>query len=679
MFAAKSKRGRKMIGMRRILSDQNSLQKRRLLLLYPLISLITGGLVCLLLFFSPVIGGNTIKLSSFSQSFPLQKASPLFEKPDKAYFEFQGFVGGRIHADLENWLLQVPEANPAILQMFRDRDRKPRKYLVPWAGEFAGKYLISLVQALRMIDDNRLSTVTQQFVDDLIKVQGNDGYLGPHPQHERLTGRTSDGKNDLWDVWGHYHCMLGLLLWYQESGYKPAFDACLKAADLICGTFLDTGIPVLSARAEEMNLAVSHIFTLLYQQTGNEKYLRMARQIEKEWEVPPAGDYIRAALAGKEFYQFPKPRWESLHDIQAIAELYFITGDVKYKDAFERIWWSIVKGDRHNTGGFSSGEQATGNPYDPRAIETCCTVAWIALSIDMLRMTGNSLIADEIELSTFNGNIGGQTPSGRWWTYNTPMDGVKRASAHEINFQCQIGGPELNCCSVNAPRGLGMLSEWAIMKSGDGIVVNYYGHSTIKVKLPSGSSLSLIQNTNYPVDGAISLTLMLDAPERFSLKLRIPSWSSRTVLSVNGETIPDVVPANYVSLSREWKNGDVITLLLDMSFHYWVGEKESIGKVSIYQGPILLAYDQRYNSIDPDEVPSLDVRSLQYERMEWTQGRPQPWILLKFKTSEGKDIVLCDFASAGAVGTYYRSWLPIYGLISKPFSKERPIWTTRLE
>jgi len=97
----------------------------------------------------------------------------------------------------------------------------------------------------------------------------------------------------------------------------------------------------------------------------------LAQEIEKDWETPPSGDYVRTAVAGKPFYATPKPRWESLHSVQAIAELYFLTGEEKYRKAYEQIWWSIVEGDRHNTGGFSSGEQATGNPYDPHAIETC--------------------------------------------------------------------------------------------------------------------------------------------------------------------------------------------------------------------------------------------------------------------------------------------------------------------
>ncbi len=108
-----------------------------------------------------------------------------------------------------------------------------------------------------------------------------------------------------------------------------------------------------------------------------------------------------------------------MHDLQGLVELWRITGEPKYREAFMHHWRSIARWDRHNTGGFSSGEQATGNAYSPAAMRTCCTIAWMAVSVDMLRLTGDPQVADELELTTFNAALGAQHPSGRWWTSDT--------------------------------------------------------------------------------------------------------------------------------------------------------------------------------------------------------------------------------------------------------------------
>src|SRR5262249_23583529 len=154
-----------------------------------------------------------------------------------------------------------------------------------------------------------------------------------------------------------------------------------------------------------------HALGKLFRLTSEPRYLRMMQEIEKDWER--AGDYLRTGIAGIEFYQTPRPRWESLHDLQGLPELYRMTGDEKYQKAFVHHWQSIARLDRRNTGGFSSGEQATGNPYAPTAIETCCTVAWMALTVDILQWTGASRAADELELSLFNAGLGAQHPTGR--------------------------------------------------------------------------------------------------------------------------------------------------------------------------------------------------------------------------------------------------------------------------
>ena len=183
--------------------------------------------------------------------------------------------------------------------------------------------------------------------------------------------------------------------------------------------------------------------------------------------------------------------------------------------------------------------------------------------------------------------------------------------------------------------------------------------------------LTIKQETEYPKNGKIRIKTETKVPEKFVLNLRIPSWSKENKLSINGEEVKNIQSGSYLTLDRQWKNDDIIELNLDMSPHYWVGEKELDGKTSIYHGPIVLTYDRYFNKIDPNDIPMLDARDLSIEMVAWS-GWIQPLLLAKVKAKDGQDVYLCDFASAGVSGTPYRSWLEVEGVSAMPFSKENP-------
>lgn len=572
-------------------------------------------------------------------SVPEKGALPLHSLLE-AQFHFGGVVGERLDANIDAWLLRAPEANPGMLEMFRVRDRQPMPKLVPWAGEFAGKYLISSVQALRLSERVDLRVHTARFVAELIATQAEDGYIGPFPQARRLLGE--------WDLWGHYHVMQGLLAWSDLTGDAAALAAARKAADLICRTYLGGARRVFDAGSPEMNMAVSHVLAELHRRTGEARYLQLVREIEKDWER--AGDYGRTGAAGVPFFKTPLPRWESLHDLQTLVELWRITGETRYRDAFTSHWRTIREFDVRNSGAFSGGEQATGNAFAPTAIETCCTIAWMALSIDMLRLTGDPRVADELELSTLNGALGAQHPSGRWWTYSTPMDGDRKASAHEIVFQARAGTPELNCCSVNGPRALGMLGEWTVMRDGPGLAVNWYGPLTVTAP---GATLKC--ETRYPLDGRV--VWRVGSAEKLRVRFRIPGWAEGATARVAGEAVA-VKPGSYLEVQRVWREGDAVEFDFPMPLRALPGQREQAGKVSLYRGPLLLAYDQRDNAFDEFAIPRVEVSQLAKASLVDAKatGGSSPWLLVAVPTARGP-LRLRDYATAGMTGTRYRSWL----------------------
>jgi DUF1680 family protein len=627
---------------------------------------------------------------------------PVFSRIPKTGMRFDGPVGRYLDGVIAQWLLVAPKSNPGMLEMFRDRDTSPLRQMVPWAGEFAGKYLTGAVQVLRATGNPALRAWLREFVGILTGLQDADGYLGPWPKPRRLTNRDAlDGHT--WDTWGHYHIMLGLMLWHEETRDSRALTGASRIADLLCRMYLGKKkTRLVDTGSTEMNLAPAHALGMLYRKTKTDRYLALALQIVDEFAAsadgkPLAGDYLRQALAGKEFFQTPKPRWESLHPIMGLAELYWITGEDPYRQAFEHIWWSIVKLDRHNNGGFSSGEQATGNPFHLAAIESCCTIAWTAMSVEMLKLTGNPVVADELELTLFNSILGMHSSTGRWATYDTPMNGIRRASAHAIVFQAREGTPELNCCSVNTPRGLGMVSDWSLMKDREGLVLNYYGPSTLTATVKPGLSVTLTQKTAYPLDGNIAITVKPSASGPFVLKLRIPHWSARTDVRLNGRAVPGAEAGRYLKIDRRWKAGDRIDVALDMSLRLWRGERECEGLASLYYGPVLLTYDHRYNLGNAEkgrlevrdvekwnpvacmlDMPPIDAKGMTSRRAAWPDWLP-PLLLLAFKAADGRTVHLCDFASAGEAGTPYRSWLPVTHCPEAPeFSRAYPLRTRRV-
>jgi uncharacterized protein len=605
----------------------------------------------------------------------MSRITPVVDRVPGTKMDIQGVVGQYTRNVTSQWLTIAPHANPGMLEMFRDRDRLPYRDMVPWAGEFAGKYLTGAVQVLRVTGDEKLRSYLKEFVAQLLPLQDTDGYFGPWPKAARLTNRVDypDGRvHWTWDTWGHYHLMLGLLLWHEETGDKKVFAAVLAMADAICDMYLAHGKNKPKARLcdtgnTDKNLSPIHTFGILFTKTGQPRYLQMMLQICDEFAAKDAqgnyltGDYLLGSLAGKEFFESPRPRWESLHAIMGLTELYHATGKSEYRQAFEQIWRSIARGDRHNNGGFSSGEKATGNPFDPSPIETCCTIAWMALSVEMLRLTGESLVADELELSLLNSITGMHSPSGRWATYDTPMHGVRIASAHAIVFQSREGTPELNCCSVNSVRGFGLLSDWAVLRSSENTLnLNYFGSGTISVPLTKSVSVTLTQTTEYPVEPNITLAVTPSKASAFTLNVRIPRWSRKTVVKVNGVAIKGVTAGTYLPISRTWKKGDKVQIALDFSLHQWVGKWDAQGKVSLYRGPLLLAYDRRYNDMDPDKVPAISLDGLKAKKLSWKAWLP-PTLLLEFTAADGQKLRLCDFASAGQGGTPYHSWLPVSG------------------
>ncbi len=619
-----------------------------------------------------VLCGCIILAVGARPSHAVEDKKPLiYETMPNLALRLQGPMGQRIDNNAANWVVRLPKANPKMVTVTDIREREPKTSLfppyVPWQCEYIGKYLTNAVLALRFSDDPELHNTVRVVMEELIARQDEDGYLGPYPKQERLLV--------CWDLWGHYHAITALLSWHERTGEQAALDCAIRAADFICRTFMDAGKRIKEMPPPETNFAISTSLCQLYRLTGNERYLAQTLEEVEDWES--SMDFFRCGLNGTEYYRLPSPRWECIHGILTLPELYRLTGDERYLTAFMNLWNSVYKLEMHNNGSFTSFEAAIGNPYDPQQIETCCTIAWMAMSVEALRVTGRPECADVLESATYNAAAALQHPSGSWSTYNTPMDGRRSSSTETLADQGGPGQPELSCCTVNAPRGICMVSDWGVMKSRDAAgkaeaIVNYYGPGTMAFDL-DGNEVVLTQTTEYPRDGKIAVAVSPKKTAAFTVKFRVPGWAEGARITEPGQNGSKPLRAGeYHCVRRTWKKGDVVRLDFPMTLRYISGDLDAAGKISVYRGPLLLAYDQRFNAFESDAIPVLTPAKLKSAAIVIPPRNPRkevfgeyaPWLLATLP-GEGNTppLVLCDFASAGSLGTTYASWLAAHEIV----------------
>jgi DUF1680 family protein len=153
------------------------------------------------------------------------------------------------------------------------------------------------------------------------------------------------------------------------------------------------------------------------------------------------------------------------------------------------------------------------------------------------------------------------------------------------------------------------------------LYVNLYASNTAKIKLDK-TELEIAQQTNYPWDGKVALTVSPKKESEFTIKLRIPGWarnqvlpgdlytyastaSAKVVLTINGKPFEYKEDSGYITISRKWKKGEVIKMDLPMEVKEVVTNAKvegNIGKVALEYGPIVYAIEEIDNPSNFDKI-----------------------------------------------------------------------------
>ena len=571
---------------------------------------------------------------------PLQPAAVADKVADRftpapyAGQRMEGLLGDRMRVNLEGRLLHVDEAR--ILKGFQQRPGEQ-----DWIGEHAGKFLHAATNTWLYTGDERLKTLMDRVVRSLIPTQLADGYLGTYLDDKRWTS---------WDVWVHKYDLIGLIAYYQATGYQPALDASRKIGDLLCRTFgTSPGQRDIIASGTHVGMAATSVLepmVNLYRFTGDRKYLDFCEYLVRSWSQPNGPKIIDSLLATQSVFRTANAKaYEMMSNLVGLAELYRATGNPVYLQTTQTAWKDIAAHRLYVTGTTSSSEHFNDDFVLPgeeasSVGEGCATVTWLQLTWQLLRLTGEPQYAEQLEHTVYNALLGAQDPRTGDICYFTPLNGKKSP------------GPGINCCVSSEPRGISMIPQLAWGSRGGGAAVLFYvpGHVTV-------DGIGIEAKTDYPAEGSMELTVNPATAARFPLYLRVPEWTARFTATAGGQTYKGVA-GQFLAIEREWKPGDRVAIDMDMTVRVLPGGPSYPYNVAIARGPQVLALEQAVNPGVLD-LQAAGPRAAEVKLTGASSKLPRNWRGSQVYSMEGvvagklHDLTLVPFTDART----YRVWL----------------------
>ncbi|MEN6450006.1 MAG: beta-L-arabinofuranosidase domain-containing protein [Thermoguttaceae bacterium] len=436
--------------------------------------------------------------------------------------------------------------------------------------------------------DAALESTVDRVLAKIAAAQQPDGYLNTYFTLVEPDKRWTKLKTHH-ELYCAGHLIEGAVAHFRATGKRTFLDVAIRYADCIDDTFGPTKRPGLCGH-EEIELAL----VKLYQVTGQEKYLKLAK-----FFIDLRGD--KAARGGKTWGAYcqdhePVAQQSEIagHAVRAmylysgVADVAAYTGDEKLIAAMDRLWRDMVARKMYITGGIGARGQgeAFGNAYelpnDAAYCETCAAIGVAFWAHRLNLMHGDAQYADVLERAVYNGILAGVGMDGRHFFYVNPLASNGKHHRQPF-FSCA-------CCPSNVVRFLPSLPGYVYALGDEGVYVNLYVAGKAKIARMD-NAVALIQETDYPWDGRVKLTVEPGKPEEFTVALRVPGWCRGAKVAVNGAPVTSVeTKKGYARLRRLWNAGDVIQLDLPMPVERIEANPKvqaDLGRVAIQRGPIV--------------------------------------------------------------------------------------------
>ena len=538
------------------------------------------------------------------------------------------------------------------------KDKKPPGY--PFDDTDVYKVIEGAAYTLSVHPDPKLEAYVDKLIEKIGAAQEKDGYLyttrtidPEHPHPWAGKNRWELEKVDSHELYDLGHLYEAAVAYYQATGKRSLLDIALKTADLLAGTFGSGKQSIWPGhQITEMGLAK------LYRVTGDERYLNLAKFLLDERgpdSQPKTGG--RPSTYNQSNKRVVDQTEAVGHAVRAtymysgMADVAALTGDTTYVNAIDKIWEDVVGKKLYVTGGIGargSGE-AFGGAYElPNMTaynETCAAVGNDYWNYRLFLLHGDAKYIDVMERTLYNGLISGVSLDGKSFFYPNPLE-----SKGQHRRQPWFG---VACCPGNITRFIASVPGYVYAQQGTAIYVNLYVGNTADIKLSSGRTVKLTQETRYPWDGAVKITVNPDRAAEFTMNVRIPGWArnevvpsdlyrfqdqvnDQIILKVNGSPVQSTPVKGYVPVTREWKRSDVIEMTLPMPIRRVVANPQvsaDKGRVAIQRGPIV------YCAEWPDN-PESRVRNLMLPDESKLAAEFKPDLLNGVVVVKGKALAL---------------------------------------
>ncbi|WP_222104884.1 glycoside hydrolase family 127 protein [Flavobacterium panacis] len=423
------------------------------------------------------------------------------------------------------------------------------------------------------------------------------------------------------------HLIEAAVVHYEATGKTNFLEIAIKAADMLVRTFGDNPGQVKGVPGHQI---VETGLLKLYQITGKKEYLNLAK-----YYLDNRGNPKNHKLYG-EYAQDHTPILEQKEAVgHAVRAVYMYAGmtdiaalmkDKGYENAVNNLWENMVNKKMYITGGIGSRHdgEAFGVNYELPNLtaynETCAAIGDVYWNHRLHNLYGTSKYFDVIERTMYNGLISGISLDGKQFFYPNALeaDGVYKSNRGSCTRQ---GWFDCSCCPTNLIRFIPSIPGLIYSKTNDVLYVNLYASNNASFQLGK-ADLQISQQTSYPWNGKIAISVNPKKESKFTIKLRVPGWARNEVLpgdlysykkasdqkatiNLNGEILAIQPENGYFTITRNWKKGDKINLNLPMEVQEVVTNPKVVtnaNKVSLEYGPLVYAVEEMDNKTNFDKI-----------------------------------------------------------------------------